>query len=129
MGIVSFIIKSIMSALLLASVLIGCRGFEDGVDVRIRNGFDDGMLVRRIGFRGCMFDQALSPGEETSSKQCLPGVSRAYYEALDPANPEAGWQKRRTAREIEAVAGTSLSLVLDEANDERDPDAPGPYGH
>lgn len=99
--------------------------------VAVRNGFDadSGVQVANVRWNGCVWPEALAPGNTTAFHVCLPGRGRVYYQKFDPASPDLGWQGRRSATVFDLGALRSCTLLVGPGEDERDTEAPGPYGH
>lgn len=99
--------------------------------VAVKNGFDEasGVQVANLRWNGCVWPDALPPGKASAFHVCLPGQGRVYFQKLDPAHPELGWQGRRSVTVFDASTLTSLVLTVGPGEDERDTEAVGPYGH
>lgn len=98
-------------------------------EVTVTHGLGGERQVALLRFSGCAWQGVLSSGQTTAPHRCLTGEARVYYSVFDPAQPDLGWQGRRSVRAYRAEMGDTLAITLTDEDDERDTDAPGPYGH
>ena len=122
-------LKRLYATVLLCGALwfCGCEFYYP--EVIVVNDFGDRYQVKQIKFNGCVWEDVLEAGQQSIAQQCPPGTDRVRYQLLDVKRADGIWRNRRTVKVYTADYGDRLKVFLRQDNDEKDTDAPGPYGH
>jgi hypothetical protein len=103
-------------------------------EVVVVNRVDEHVLLRNVGFNGCLWSGVLAFGEATAPGDCLPGTDRVHFEKLDVRTPCADdgapmWFAYQTVsvKRVDYGDFRIFEITLDDL--EQDFSVPGPYGH